>query len=549
MKLKQYAQSTGYFERAATLDPKSAQVRTGLALSRYAAGNAEQGQSDLAAASGMETDTGRADILRVMAHSNKKEWDQALVAIESLEKKQPNTPFPHNMRGTVYFNKGDATRARQSFEKALSIDPAFFPAAMNLAQLDIRDKKPDAARKRFESVLTKDKGNMQAMLAIAAMEVEAKNEKGYLEWVNKAANAHPVAIQPRALLTRYYLQKNDPKKALAIAREVANANANQPEALDLLGVTQMAAGEKDEAAATFTKLAALAPNNPSAQMRLGAAQEAIKKPEAARSAYQKALAIQPELIDAQIALARLELQAGRKSEALKLIQQIQKQQPKLPVGYVLEGDLLAADKQYDKAAEKYDQAYRLVKSGKLAVRLHGVLTQAGKGREGETKLLQWLKEQPQDIAARSYLAQAYLQQKQYKLAAEQYEVVQAAAPENVYVLNNLAWVYQEMKDKRALPTAEKAHKLAPDNPAVMDTLGWLLVQQGQTERGIKLLQQALSKAPDAAEIQYHLAVAFAKAGDRTRAQSELDRLLASGVAFPQEQEARTLLKQLQGKAR
>jgi Flp pilus assembly protein TadD len=73
------------------------------------------------------------------------------------------------------------------------------------------------------------------------------------------------------------------------------------------------------------------------------------------------------------------------------------------------------------------------------------------------------------------------------------------------------------------------------------------VQQGQTDRGIKLLQQALSKAPDAAEIHWHLAAAYAKSGDRTRAKSELERLLASGLAFPQEQEARALLTQIQGK--
>jgi predicted Zn-dependent protease len=116
------------------------------------------------------------------------------------------------------------------------------------------------------------------------------------------------------------------------------------------------------------------------------------------------------------------------------------------------------------------------------------------------------------------------------------------------VLNNLAWSFFEIKDPRALGFAEQALKLKPDNPAVMDTLGWLLVQQGQTERGIRLLQQALGKQPDAAEIQFHLALAFSQTGDRRRAVSELERLLASGAAFPQEREARTLLTKLQGKA-
>lgn len=544
MQLKQHAQATEYFERAAKLDPQSAAVRTGLALSRYAAGDVEQGQSDLAAASGMETDKGRADILRVLAHTNKKEWDQALAAIDSLEKKQPNTPLPHSMRGTVYFNKGDAARARQSFEKALSIDAAYFPAAMNLAQLDIKDKKPDAAHKRFEAVLAKDKNNLQAMLALAAMEANAKHEKEMLDWLNKAAAAHPAATAPRTLLAQHYVQKKDPQRALTLAREAATANPSQPEALDLLGMTQMAAGEKDNAIASFTKLATLAPDNPLAQMRLGAAQEGTKNLEAARTAYQKALKIKPDLIDAQVALARLEFQAGRKGEALKIAQQIQKQQPKLPVGYVLEGDLLAADKQYDKAAEKYDQAYRLVKSGELAMRLHGVLTQAGKAREGEARMLQWLKEKPGDLAARAVLAESYLQQKQYKPAIEQYQTVLAQSPQSVLALNNLAWLYQETQDKRALPAAEQANQLAPNNPAIMDTLGWILVQQGQTDKGLKLLQQALSKAPDAAEIRYHLAAALYKSGDKVRAGAELERLFNSGIKFPQEREAQTLLNQI-----
>jgi predicted Zn-dependent protease len=114
------------------------------------------------------------------------------------------------------------------------------------------------------------------------------------------------------------------------------------------------------------------------------------------------------------------------------------------------------------------------------------------------------------------------------------------------VLNNLASALSELKDKRALGFAEQALKLQPDNPAIMDTLGWTLVQQGQSERGIKLLQQALSRMPDAAEIQYHLAAAYAGMGDDGRARQELKRLLDSGRAFPQEKQAQDMLKQLGG---
>ncbi|MDD1713576.1 MAG: tetratricopeptide repeat protein, partial [Methanoregulaceae archaeon] len=102
---------------------------------------------------------------------------------------------------------------------------------------------------------------------------------------------------------------------------------------------------------------------------------------------------------------------------------------------------------------------------------------------------------------------------------------------------------------RALGFAEQALKLKPDNPAIMDTAGWILVQQGQAERGAKLLQQALSKMPNAAEIRYHLAVAYTKLGDDARAEKELQSVLATNAAFHQRQKAKTLLAQLQAKTR
>ena len=92
--------------------------------------------------------------------------------------------------------------------------------------------------------------------------------------------------------------------------------------------------------------------------------------------------------------------------------------------------------------------------------------------------------------------------------------------------------------------AERAYKLSPGDPATQDTLGWLLVQKKQTARGLDLLKQAAAKAPQIAEIRYHLAVAYANSGQKAQAKQELSSLLRSGKIFPQRKEAQTLLDQL-----
>jgi predicted Zn-dependent protease len=112
------------------------------------------------------------------------------------------------------------------------------------------------------------------------------------------------------------------------------------------------------------------------------------------------------------------------------------------------------------------------------------------------------------------------------------------------LLNNLAWAYQQVKDRRALETAERAYKLKPDMPGVADTLGYILIEMGDTKRGLELLQQAAANAPKNPAIRYHLAQGWFKAGDKAKARDELTRLLSTDAKFPERAEAVKLLRQL-----
>jgi Flp pilus assembly protein TadD len=104
---------------------------------------------------------------------------------------------------------------------------------------------------------------------------------------------------------------------------------------------------------------------------------------------------------------------------------------------------------------------------------------------------------------------------------------------------------QQNKDPQALEYAEKAHQLAADNPAVLDTLGSILIEQGNTTRGLPLLRKAVSLAPDMPDIRYHLALGLIKANDKASARKELEQLVGTGKNFADIGEARALLKEIQ----
>ncbi|MBA3506085.1 MAG: PEP-CTERM system TPR-repeat protein PrsT, partial [Betaproteobacteria bacterium] len=125
------AEATRYFDKAALLDPKDPSKRTARALSQLAGGETDRPLRELEQVAA--TDTGiRADLALVAANLRRRDFDRALVAIDALEKKQPESALPHNLRGAALVGKGDEAAARRSFERALTLNASFFPALANL---------------------------------------------------------------------------------------------------------------------------------------------------------------------------------------------------------------------------------------------------------------------------------------------------------------------------------------------------------------------------------------------------------------------------------
>jgi putative PEP-CTERM system TPR-repeat lipoprotein len=544
LKTKNYPAASGYLKRAASIDPKSAQLHAQLGVSYLAAGESAHAIAELESAAQLDPGQFGADTVLIMTYLNRKEWDKALVAIDSLAKKLPNDATVYNFRGAAYAGKMDFANARKSFEQALAMRPPSSAAALNLAQLDVLDKHPDVARKRLETALAADKNNVQIMLALASLAGATGQEKQYGEWLERAEKADPKALQPRRLLVANYLKHNEPQKALILARELQTASPDSPDALDLLGSTQFAAGESDNALATYRELVAKAPRSPLAYYKLASAEALMKNTKAARASLSKALELKPNYPEAQSALISLDVQAGSFPAALKLAQQMQTEYPTSPIGHGLEGDILMAQKRYGDAERAYEKAFSMIKSGVFAVKIHQALSRAGNIQKADSGLLDWLRTHPDDLLTRSYLAESYGATGRNKQAIEQYQLILKSSPGNVTVLNNLAWLYFQEKDGRALQTAEEAYKVNPEVPFVPDTLGWILLQQGQVRRALELLQRAATLAPANPGIRYHYAVALVKSGDKIKARKELEGLLTAYQQFPEREDAKRLLKTL-----
>ncbi|WP_126445827.1 XrtA/PEP-CTERM system TPR-repeat protein PrsT [Sulfuricystis multivorans] len=534
-----------FFQRATKANPQNKKAQTALALARLRGGHTAEALGDLEAiAASSETDTS-ADMALIVASIRTRQFDKALQAIANLEKKRPDHPLVHNLRGGALLAKGDQEGARKSFEKALAIDPAYLPAASALAQMDLRANRPEEAQKRFEAVLAKDPKNAQAMLALAELRARGGAKTSDLvELIKRAIDAAPAEPAPRLALIGAYLREQDKDKALAAVQEALAAIPDRPELLDAAGRVYQMNGDNQQALTIYSKLANLMPTSPQPYLRMAEIQLAAKNREGARSSLTKGLSALPDSLALQRALIQLDLEEGKLEAALARAREIQKAQPQQSVGYLFEGDAHAANKAWAQAANAYRAGLKAAPATELAQRLHAVLLADGKTVEARAHADAWLKQHPKDHAFRLYLAEQANRNKDFATAAAHYRNLLANQPNNPALLNNLAWTLGQMKDPQALSLAERANSLAPNQPAIMDTLGMLLVERGEGKRGVELLAKAVELQPQAALIRLNYAKALIKTGDKNTARRELEELSKLGERFPAQAEVAALLKSL-----
>ena len=544
MQARDFGKATAYLEKAVALAPGVAVLHTSLGMSLLSQGDTAKGINELERAAELDPKSDRALTALVQAELGLKHHDKALAAVAKLEALKADDPQTHNLKATVLLNKGDVAGARASFEKALQVNPTFFPAAANLAKLDMMEKKPDAARKRFEAILEKDKKNFGAMGALGELAMMTNRPEEATTWLEKAQAENPDAIAPVLKLGAHYLRTAQEAKALTLARKFQASNPANPELMDLLGQAQLANKDPQAALDSYSKLVAMVPKSAAAHMRLAQVQGVLKNDSGAAETLKRANALQPNNLPARVAQVEVAMRRGRHDEALAMTRQLQQDAPGSPVGFLLEGDLQQALKKPALAVAAYDKAFAITKSSAVLLRSAQVLKGMGKESEASARVAQWAKAHPDDMQVAMYTAETHLAEKQYKPAAATLENIVKRHPDHGAALNNLAWAYQQLKDPRALPTAEQAFKVAGTNAAVMDTLGWMLVEQGNTQRGLPLLQKAAATPAATPEIRYHLALALHKSGDKAGARKELETLLAQNKPFAQSEDARSLLKTL-----
>ena len=137
----------------------------------------------------------------------------------------------------------------------------------------------------------------------------------------------------------------------------------------------------------------------------------------------------------------------------------------------------------------------------------------------------WVADNPTDVRSLRALGLGYIATGKLEKAEAIHLELMRLQPKDPLILNNLARMYQLKKDKRAREFASRAAEGAPTWPIGLDTLGWILVTEGEPEKGLRLLRDAHARAAGNPLIHYHLAGALSELGRNRESLIELDAIL------------------------
>ena len=433
--------------------------------------------------------------------------------------------------------------ANRELERMLSQRPGDPEVAVLAAQQKLTTGDAERAEMLLEEAVQKNPEHAGARLALARLQLLRGRRDAAVENLEILRRGDSRATDARLLLAQLALQRDDAKQADALIDEAVKGAPNVPETRNAAGSIYLATARYDAAREHFRAGTTLDPSNAVLWLNLGRAQLALEQVDAARDSLQRALSLRKDWLPAAGVLAFIDMQQGHSDAALTRIEELKRARPDEAGPWVLESEIRAAQRQFVEAEQAIAEAAKRAPSAALAVKAYQ-LRVLGERANPTEPLEQWVAKNPEDLAARTTLAEAQARIGAKQRAAQQYEQIIARRPRDVVALNNLAWLYFELKDKRATDFARRAHALAPNAAPVADTLGWVLVNTGQVEEGLAILEKVAAQAAGNGDMQYHYAAALAKAGRQADAQARLRALLDGTPRFASRAEAELLLASL-----
>ena len=226
----------------------------------------------------------------------------------------------------AYYKKGDCEHASTEFDAVHAARPGDLSATMLLGYCEL---KLNRAEKAVALLLPLERANQTNMdfeyvlgsaLIQAGKESEGMTRMEHVGQTTRSAEAYVIAGSARLSLRQFKEARVDLDAALELDSTI-------PGLYTMAGQARDALGDTDAAQAAFESALQTDPRDPMANLYLGAILLKKREVEKARPLLELALQLQPENRQARLQAAKLDAMMGKNTEAVALLEGLEKADP------------------------------------------------------------------------------------------------------------------------------------------------------------------------------------------------------------------------------
>ena len=404
--------------------------------------------------------------------------DKALVAAEAALSQNPNDPAALVLKGLAQARLGKKESALKEARAAVDIDPKNMDAIALLSALYADEGDLKQAIALARTGLDNNPDRMEAHLILAQLYEKAGDTEGTIELLEKMIRLQPEDFQSRKRLAIYHATKKDNQQAEQVLREAVSA---LPEDAD----------------AKLTLVDFLRQNGQAKQAEID---------------LKAFISQSPEAYQLQLGMSKVYLESGRREEAFATYQAIIDKAGKSADGLQARARLaalLATDNKLDQAAVLVDEVLEVEPKYKEALLTRAAIALARNTSDmGIADLRTLLKEDPGYVKAIRLKARVHLAKKEFALARQTLEEAIQVRPQEMAANFELAQLLiQTGEPDDAVVVLEKILKFAPDHLGVMESIAKIRAKQQQWEAVGKMAETIEQKHPKSAVGFYYAGLA------------------------------------------
>lgn len=377
----------------------------------------------------------------------------------------PKSPLVRLRLAAEYVKQGLISEAIEQGKVALEIDPKHEDARLLLGGLYSALRMYDDAMSQYQAVLKNNPDNLEAPMFIGALLAEQKKYPEAAQYFEKLAKS---GTNPNTHLAWFYLGR----------------------------------------------------------VRLEEGRE--KNVSKAEAAFQQSLAARSSFTDAALALGQLYETTGRRPQALQLYSSFQERHgPNALIAEEL-SKLFIETKDYNRA---FDQLAIMETSDpddlSPKVKMAFILIEQQKYQDAILRLEDILARAPASDKVRFYLGAVYEEVKDYRSAINHFKKIQVGSSYYQEAIIHASYLYKLLGDyDRAIATIQDGIKTQDDHPPFYALYASLLDDQKQYAKAVDMLNGAVAKFPDHAQLNFFLGSMRDRVGDKPGTVEAMKRVLS-----------------------